>query len=126
MDTGVSPLAKSGAFVTSIVMETKNVVPTFTAIVGLIALFGLSIPLVRVVRHRDEKPFAAYLIFVVAFSFLASVTFFTLVAFAQRWPEVAAASVTLSPLGIVVLSVLPAFLLGLWSASRPPCKNPTL
>jgi hypothetical protein len=95
-------------------------------LLGLALLILISVPVVSVVRHREENLLAAYMIFTVAFSTIAGATFFTLVNASQRWPEAAASNFILSPAGIMLLSILPAYCLGLWTASRPPYKSPHL
>ena len=91
---------------------------------GLALLLLISFPIVGLFRHREESPLAAYLVFTVAFSTIAGGAFFTLVNASQRWPEAAASSFVLSPTGIILLAFIPAYLVGLWIASRPPYKSP--
>ncbi len=95
-------------------------------VVGLVALLAVAVPFVQAVRHPNEKPLAAYLVFVVSFSATASLTFLTLVQLAQRWPVAADEILVLSPGGIIVFSVVAAFLVGLWLASRAPGEHPSI
>ena len=93
-------------------------------IAGLTLLLLISVPIVGAIRHREEGLLAAYLIFAVTFLMLAAVTFLTLVNAAQRWQEVTVLNIVLTPVGIILLSIIPAYVLGLWLASRSPYKNP--
>ena len=96
--------------------------PSMLALAAIAALLLLAIPFVAVIRHRDEKPLAAYLMFAVSFSASACSFFFFLLMLARAWPEV----IDVSSTGAFTLSVLPAMLIGLWFAGRRPCKSPSL
>ena len=98
---------------------------TALSIIALAALFVVAVPLVGAVRHRDERPLAAYLIFMVTFSFVATIVFTTLVSIGQHWPTGANASITWSPTGVLLICFIPALIVGLWMASRPPYDSPT-
>lgn len=93
-------------------------------LVGFALLFLVAVPMVGAVRHHDESPVAAYLVFAVTFSALSALVFFMMVGASQRWPEAAASNFVLSPTGILLLSIVPAYALGLWLASLPPYRSP--
>ena len=98
----------------------------FVASAGLSLLLLLGYLIVVKLRHRDEQPLAAYLIFVVVFSATACSVLLSLINLSVLWPEAAATSFVLSANGIVFLSVVPAFLLGIWLSSRRPYASPSI
>jgi hypothetical protein len=85
-----------------------------------VALLMLAAPYVAWVRHPQQKPFAAYLIFVTVFS-LACVVLFVVLGWVlsglglERW---------LGPWGIgsilLIFGVLPALVIATWQARQPP------
>lgn len=99
---------------------------SITALAGLGIILLLAYPIVARLRHREEQPLAAYLIFVVVFSATACSIFLGLVNLSVLWPEAAATSFVLSANGVVLLSVVPSFLLGIWLSSRRPYENPPI
>ena len=96
------------------------------ALAGLGIILILAYPIVVRLHHRGEQPLAAYLIFVVVFSATACSIFLGLLNLSVLWPEAAATSFVLSANGILLLSVVPSFLLGLWLSSRRPYESPPI
>lgn len=93
--------------------------------IGLIAVLVLagSAPYVARIRHADQRPFAAYLLFVSVFLTAAAVLFGLLtwlVGALDLTPRLA------DPLiAILYLAVIfgPALLLASWQARQPPLKR---
>jgi hypothetical protein len=72
---------------------------TFVAVLLIwIAFFILAIPLIRRIRHPDQRPFAAYLIFVSLFTLVAGILFALL---------------------FLLLVFVPALLVATWQARKP-------
>ncbi len=97
-------------------METGT--PLFAVLVWL-ALFILAVPIVRRIRHPDQRPFAAYLIFVMLFTVSAAVLFavFSSLALALGFSQALE-----RPFPAVVFLLLifgPAFALAVWQARKP-------
>jgi hypothetical protein len=93
--------------------------------IGLLLGAGLlvaAIPYVRRIRHPQQKPLAAYLIFVSVFIMVAAVLFRLLLWLADRL----APGVTLDDPGpallFIALVFLPAVALATWQVSKPPWR----
>ena len=96
------------------------------ALSGLGIILLLAYPIVVRLRHREEQPLAAYLISAVVFSATACSIFLGLVNLSLLWPEAAATTFVLSAKGVVLLSVVPSLLLGIWLSSRRPYESPPI
>lgn len=90
-----------------------------TVCIALLVL-AIAAPYVARIRHPEQRPFAAYLVFVTVFA-LAAVVLFVLIG----W--LAAALGLLRTLGrgglavlLLLFGVVPAILLATWQARQPP------
>jgi len=98
---------------------------TFVAFLMVwIAFFILAVPLVRRMRHPDQRPFAAYLIFVSLFTLVAGILFALL-----SWLVVAlglsqALERLLPAIVFLLLVFVPAFLVAKWQAKKPRWRRP--
>lgn len=98
---------------------------TFVAVFLIwIAFFVLAIPLVRRIRHPEQRPFAAYLIFVSLFTLVAGILFALL-----SWLAVLLGlSQTLERLFPAIVFLLlvfaPALLVATWQARKPRWRKP--
>ena len=98
---------------------------TFVAFLMVwIAFFILAVPLVRRMRHPDQRPFAAYLIFVSLFTLVAGILFALL-----SWLLVAlglsqALERLLPAIVFLLLVFVPAFLVAKWQAKKPRWRRP--
>lgn len=95
---------------------------TTTALAVIILL--VAVPYVASIRHPDQRPFAAYLIFVTVFS-VTAVILFLLIGWVAHSTELAAA---LGERGLaillLVLGLLPAIVVATWQARKPPSRKP--
>ena len=88
-----------------------------------LALLGAAIPYVARIRHPDQKPLAAYLIFVFLFAIVAAVTFgllawlITTLGFGPSLEDPIGAAIFL----LVVFA--PAFAVARWQARKPPYRE---
>lgn len=90
------------------------------------ALFILAVPYVNAIKHPSQKSFAAYLIFVTAFSAAAFIFFALLTNIGTMLIGKHGMETPLAA-GIVVLgAVLPAMWIGSVLAKKPPRKAPQL
>lgn len=87
-----------------------------------IAVLAAAAPYVARIRHPEQRPFAAYMIFVVIFSVTALLLFILIGWLADTLGLIE----TLGPLGMVILLVIfglgPALLLATWQARKPPMR----
>ena len=97
-------------------METGT--PLFAILVWLI-LFILAIPVVQRIRHADQRPFAAYLIFVMIFTVAAAVLFGVLSSLAVALGLSQALERFLPAAVFLLLIFGPAFALAVWQARKP-------
>jgi hypothetical protein len=89
---------------------------------GLILLAG-AIPVVARVKHPDQKPFAAYLIFVTVLVVVTLVLFNIL-----AWISSLLGIITVPGTGAVtvllfILALIPAVMLAIWQTRKPPMKR---
>jgi len=92
------------------------------AVTGLIVLVA-AIPYVARIRHPQQKPLAAYLIFISAFILIA-VLLFNLFAWLAISLELGAVLGRPGPaLIFLALVLLPAIALATWLARKPPWRN---
>ncbi|MDT8405306.1 hypothetical protein [Sulfuriflexus sp.] len=90
---------------------------------GLIVLVT-AIPYVARIRHPQQKPLAAYLIFVSVF-IMATMLLFNLLAWLAISLELGNALGKPGPsLVFLALVLLPAIALATWLARKPPWRNP--
>ncbi len=93
---------------------------TWTTIGLAVLILALAAPYVARIRHPEQKPFAAYLVFVTVFSVAAVLLFLAL-----AWLTSALGVMEdLGRLGmsmlLLLLGVLPALILATWQARKPP------
>lgn len=96
----------------------------FAAFLVWIAFFILAIPLVLRIRHPDQRPFAAYLIFVSLFTLVAGILFalFSWLAVVLGLSE---ALERVAPAIVFLLLVFtPAFWIAVWQARKPRWRRP--
>ncbi|MFU8816626.1 MAG: hypothetical protein ACNA7W_14855 [Pseudomonadales bacterium] len=88
-----------------------------------IALLALAAPYVARIRHPEQRPFAAYLIFVTVFA-AAAVVLFVLIGWLVN---AFGLTQTLGPTGLMVLLVIfglgPALAIATWQARKPPMRR---
>jgi len=97
-------------------METGT--PLFAILVWL-GLFILAVPIVRRIRHPDQRPFAAYLIFVMIFTVTAAVLFAILSSVAVALGLSQALERVVPAVVFLLLVFGPAFALAAWQAGKP-------
>jgi len=93
---------------------------------GLLLGAGLlitAIPYVRKIRHPQQKPLAAYLIFVSVFLVVASVLFRLLLWLAARLDLEGALHDPGPALLFIALVFLPAVAVASWQARKPPWRR---
>jgi hypothetical protein len=91
--------------------------------VVVLALFGLYVPRIR---HPGQKPFAAYLIFVIVFTAVA-IGMFVLLAYLAAAFGLAQALERPLPILIFLAGVfVPAFVVARWQARKPPRQPPSI
>jgi len=96
---------------------------TYVILIGIVVL-AAAVPWVMRIRHPDQKPFAAYLVFVSVF-LLTAVLVFSLLTWLLALTD--QGQLLAEPLGAVVFLVLvfvPALALGTWQARKPPLERP--
>jgi predicted ABC-type exoprotein transport system permease subunit len=98
---------------------------TFVAVFLVwIAFFILAIPLARRIRHPDQRPFAAYLIFVSLFTLVAGVLF-ALLSWLAVLLGLSPALERLFPAIVFLLLVFaPALFVATWQARKPRWRRP--
>ncbi|MFO8004680.1 hypothetical protein [Thioalkalivibrio sp.] len=93
---------------------------TFVAVLLIwIAFFILAIPLVLRMRHPDQRPFAAYLIFVSIFTLIAGILFAVLSWLAVLLGLSPALERLLPSIVFLLLVFVPALLVATWQARKP-------
>jgi high-affinity Fe2+/Pb2+ permease len=95
----------------------------WTSLLAGAAIFALAIPYVTRICHPEQKPLAAYLIFVSVFV-TAAVVLYSLLAWlaVKLGLEDALGHTGLAPLFLVVV-LLPAIALASWQARKPPWRQ---
>jgi hypothetical protein len=98
--------------------------PYFAALLVWIAFFILAIPLVMRIRHPDQRPFAAYLIFVSLFTLVAGILF-ALFSWLAVVLGLSGELERLLPAIVFLLLVFsPAFWVAIWQARKPRWRRP--
>jgi hypothetical protein len=88
-----------------------------------IALLVAAIPYVARIRHAQQKPFAAYLIFLSVFAASSAVLAALLAWLAGRLGLAGALGNTGPAVLFLVLVFLPALALATWQARKPPWRQ---
>jgi hypothetical protein len=88
---------------------------------GVVILVA-AIPYVLHIRHPEQKPFAAYLIFVSVFVVTAAVLFRLLAQLASTYGLGATLNAPAPALLFLALVFLPAVALATWLARKPPWR----
>jgi hypothetical protein len=87
------------------------------------AVFLLAaVPFVARIRHPDQKPFAAYLIFVTVLTASFAVTLGLLIWLAGLMGIEERLQATAPAVVLIVAALLPAFAIATWQARRPPMR----
>ena len=89
-----------------------------------IALLVAAVPYVARIRDANQKPFAAYLIFVSVFAASAAVLASLLAWLAAESGLAASLDKTGFAILFLALIFLPAFALATWQARKPPWRQP--
>lgn len=91
-------------------------------VVGLL-LLGLAVPYVARIRHPEQKPLGAYLIFVSLFAVAAAILFTALASLADTLGVAAALENPVVAFLYIVLVFVPAIALATWQARKPPLRR---
>ena len=91
-------------------------------LLGLV-LLAAAVPVVARIRHPEQKPFAAYLIFITIFIVVTMVLFNIFGALAGMLGLDSVLGETGLALALFVLAMLPAILLAAWQAGKPPMRR---
>ncbi|MGB7934622.1 MAG: hypothetical protein WCH04_20830 [Gammaproteobacteria bacterium] len=95
----------------------------WTSLLAGAAILGVAIPCVMRIRHPEQKPLAAYLIFVSVFV-TATVVIYSLLAWLAVNLDLEAALGHTGPaLLFLVMVLLPAIALASWQARKPPWRQ---
>ncbi len=95
----------------------------WTALLLGAALLLAAIPYVRKIRHPEQKPLAAYLIFISVFLVVAALLFRLLLWLAARLDLEAALDDPGPALLFIALVFLPAIAVAAWQARKPPWRS---
>jgi hypothetical protein len=93
------------------------------AVIGLLALLVAAVPYVTAIRHPQQKPFAAYMIFVSVFALGAAVLAGLLAWLANRLGLAAVLGNTLPAVIFLLLVFVPALAMATWQARKPPWRQ---
>lgn len=88
-----------------------------------IALLAAAIPIATRVRHPEQKPFAAYLIFITIFVVVTMVLFNVLGWLAGLLGLGSALKKVGAILLLAILASLPALMLAIWQVRKPPLRR---
>lgn len=88
-----------------------------------IALLAAAIPVAARVRHPDQKPFAAYMIFITIFVVVTMVLFNLFGWLAGLLGLGSALKKVGAILMLAILASLPAFGLAIWQVRKPPLRR---
>ena len=91
-------------------------------IIAVIILVG-AIPYVLHIRHPQQKPLAAYLIFVSLFVIISLVLNTVLLWLASKLGLLAALNELAPAILFLILNFLPAFVIARWQARKPPWRQ---
>jgi len=95
-----------------------------TTVIALLVL-AIAYPYVMRIRHPDQRPFAAYLIFISVFALSAVVLFMLLGWLADALGLTPALGPTGLAIALLLLGILPALAIATWQARRPPMHRGT-
>lgn len=96
--------------------------PAVVLIAGGILLLA-SMPYVARIRHPEQRPFAAYLIFVSIFAVASAVLFGVLTWVAGTLGLTEALSQPVPAVAFLLLVFVPALALARWQARQPPWRQ---
>ena len=91
-------------------------------VIGLL-LFALAVPYVAWIRHPEQKPLGAYLIFVSLFAVTAAVLFAAIATLANTLGVAAILENPVVALLFIVLVLVPAIAVASWQARKPPWRR---
>lgn len=89
----------------------------------VLVLFGFYVPRIR---HPAQKPFAAYLIFVIVFTAVAIGIFVPLAYLSAQFGLGHALERPLPILIFLAVVFVPAFAIARWQARKPPSQPPSI
>lgn len=96
---------------------------TWSTVLIAILVLAAAVPYVAWVRHPEQRPFAAYLVFVSVFA-VAAVVLFVLIGWLADAlgliPVLGQGGLTVA---LLLLGVLPALGLATWQARKPPMER---
>ena len=95
----------------------------WTSILAGVVILAAAIPYVARIRHPDQKPLAAYFIFITVFVTAAGVLLTLLGWLASRLSLVPLLGGTGPALLFLALAFLPAVALATWQARKPPWRQ---
>ena len=95
----------------------------WTSLMAGAAILAVAIPYVTRIRHPEQKPLAAYLIFVSVFVTAAVVLYSMLAWLALKLGMESALGNTGPALMFLVLVFVPAIALAGWQARKPPWRQ---
>ena len=96
---------------------------TWLSILIGFTLLVLAIPYVASIRHPQQKPLAAYLIFIFIFAVASVVLYSLLLLLSSILDLTAALKHPLPALVFLLLIFLPAIALARWQARKPPWRQ---
>lgn len=88
-----------------------------------IGLLAAAVPYVAWIRHPEQKPFAAYLVFVTVFAVACVVLFVALGWIADTLGVARSLGPTGIAVALVLLGVVPALIVATWQARQPPSRR---
>jgi len=98
-------------------------VQTWTLALIAGALGIAAVPWVRRIRHPEQKPFAAYLVFMTVFLLVAAFSYALLIWLISLLGLQSLLDGGLGATVFLLLTFVPAFLLGTWQGSKPPLRQ---
>lgn len=97
---------------------------TWTTVAIAVFILLIAAPYVASIRHPQQRPFAAYLIFMTVFS-VTAVVLFLLIGWLAHSTELASALGELGlALALLIFGLLPAIIVASWQARKPPTQRP--
>ena len=91
-------------------------------VVGLLLLV-LAVPYVARIRHPEQKPLGAYLIFVSLFAVTAALLFAAFATLADRLGVTSVLENPVAAMLFIVLVFTPAIALATWQTRKPPLRR---
>lgn len=96
---------------------------TYAILIGIVVL-AVAVPWVMRIRHPDQKPFAAYLVFVSVF-LLTAALIFSLVTWLLALMDLGQLLARpLAAAAFLILVFVPALGIATWQARKPPFRRP--